>query len=239
MFDLFTIKGSVRGWVVLPLMFSMFPTVISAEPDKKADQSALERGLDKRKKKDLTQTISNAKRLYFLLVEFDLDFGAFPNDETAAADPDLKDYRGKYSNDYLGQFIAGGYTQSEDLFFVKGGTVADRKPDNKTTTREQTLQGGECGFAYVKGLSISRNSGRPILCAPMTGKGFKFDPKPYNGKAVVLRIDGAVKLYDIDKNGDVILPDGKKLFEGGAKTVWGEKGLKKGMLVFPKPGLNG
>ncbi len=68
----------------------------------------------------------------------------------------------------------------------------------------------------------------------MTGKGFKFNPKPYNGLAMVLRIDGAVKHYPIDKNGDAILPNGKKLFEGGKGSVWGEKGPEAKNLLFPK-----
>lgn len=190
--------------------------------------------LEKRKKADMITAMNNSKKLFFLMVEFDQDFGSFPNDDTANDDDDLKNYKGKHSNDYLGQFIAGGYTLSEEIFHAKGGSNTVKKPDNDISTKAKTLEAGECGFAYVKGLSTSDHSGKPLLLAPMTGKGFKFDPEPYNGKAIVLRIDGSVKIYQIDANGDVVLPNGKKLFEGGKDTVWGEKGLDAKSLLFPK-----
>ena len=68
----------------------------------------------------------------------------------------------------------------------------------------------------------------------MTGKGTKFDPEPFGGKAIVLRIDGSVKMYEIDKNGEVVLENGKELFENGVNTIWGKSGFKAEMLVFPK-----
>lgn len=220
--------------------FFLLPLCVNAEDKAAAEKKAKTGGLinlllNQQKKKAMTQATSNAKQLFVLMVEFDQDFGSFPNDETAEAYDDLKLYQGTYSNDYLGQLIAGKFVKSEDVFFAKGGTTAERKPDNDVSTREKTLQGGECGFAYIKDQSSSNISQRPLLCAPMTGKGFKFNPNPYNGKAMVLHIDGSVKYYPINRDGDVILPNGKKLFEGGKETVWGVDGLKKGMLVFPKP----
>lgn len=222
---------------------AFLPAAALAEDKVKPNQKPKPEGYLKlfhtqKKKRDLIQATNNAKQLFLLMIEFDQDFGAFPNDDTAAADNDLKKYKGAYSNDYLGQFLAGGYIASEKIFFAKGGSRADRQPDNDFSTQEKTLQGGECGFAYIKDQSTSNHSGRPLLCAPMTGKGYKFDPKPYNGKAVVLRIDGSVRHYPINEDGDVVLPNGKKLFEGGAGTVWGENGPQKGMLVFPKPDLS-
>ena len=101
------------------------------------------------------------------------------------------------------------------------------------TSKTKTLEAGECGFAYYKGMSTSENTGRPLLCAPMTGK-VKFNPKVYNGLALVLRTDGSVKHYPIDENGDAILPNGKKLFEGGKESVWSEKGPDAKKLLFPK-----
>ena len=187
-----------------------------------------------RRKADLTQATSNAKQLFYLMVEFDQDWGEFPNDDTAKNDVDLKGYTGKHSNDYLGQFIAGGYTKSEEIFFAKGGAPTKKKPDNDISTKAKTLEAGECGFAYYKGMSTSNHSRRPLLCAPMTGKGFKFNPKTYNGKALVLSIDGSVQHLLIDENGDAIMRNGKKLFEGGKDTAWGVKGPDLKNLVFPK-----
>ena len=216
----------------------LLSVVIAQEPAKKKEEK---KGMDiiaviasQRRKADLTQATSNAKQLFYLMVEFDQDWGEFPNDATSKNDKDLLGYTGKNSNDYLGQFIAGGYTSSEEIFFAKGGAPTDKKPDSDIATKAKTLEAGECGFAYYKGMSTSDNSGRPLLCAPMTGKGFKFNPKTYNGLALVLRMDGAVKHYPIDENGDAILPNGKKLFEGGKETVWGIKGLDAKNLLFPK-----
>lgn len=208
------------------------------EEGKKAEKG---KGIDligliakQRRKADMTMTISHAKQIFYLLFEFDMDWGAFPSDETEKNDVDLKGYKGKYSNDYLGQFFAGGYVKNEGIFFAKGGAPTDKKPDNDISTKKKTLEAGECGFAYYKGLSTSHHSRLPLLLAPMTGKGFKFNPKPYNGKAVVLHIDGSVRQYDIDENGDVVLPNGKKFFEGGKETAWGKKGPDAKMLVFPR-----
>lgn len=201
-----------------------------AEGKKKPKRTGIFELIDQRqRRKDMMVAINNAKQLFYLMIEFDQDFGEFPSDATAKAEKDLTGYIGKHSNDYLGQFFAGGYTRSEEIFYARGGSSTPKKPDNDTSTKAKTLEAGECGFAYMSGQSISDNSGRPLLCAPMTGKGVKFDPKPFGGKAVVLRLDGAVKTYEIDEKGDVVLPNGKKLFENGEGTVWGEAGfdLKK------------
>lgn len=183
-------------------------------------------------KAHLKAAMNNAKQLYLLMFEFDQDFGGFPSDRTAA--DDLARYKGRYSNDYLAQLIAGGYIKSEDLFYVKGGSALAKQPDNNTATREKTLEAGECGFAYYKGLSTASNSALPLLMAPMTGKGFKFDPKPFRGKAVVLYVDGSVRTYAINDQGNVVLKNGKQLFEGGADTAWGAKGFDAKNLVFPR-----
>ena len=203
--------------------------------EEKPKKVGLLKMIEQKKKRGLMlATVNNAKQLFYLLVEFDSDFGEFPSDATAKESKDLNAYTGKHSNDYLGQFIAGGYTKSEEIFYVPGASKTKKKPDSDTATKAKTLEAGECGFTYVAGMSTSSHSGRPLLCAPMTGKGTKFDPEPLGGRAVVLRIDGAVKTYEINENGDVVLPNGKKLFETGADTVWGENGFDQEMLKFPK-----
>lgn len=230
-------KWSGLGVAAVLLVTGVMPLAHAQEKEEKKAKPAggiIGAILAQRKKADMTVAISNAKQLFMLMVEFDQDFGSFPNDDTASSDDDLKGFKGKHSNDYLGQFIAGGYIQSEEIFYAKGGSPTKKKPDNDIRTAAKTLEPGECGFAYIKGLSTSDNSGKPLLLAPMTGKGVKFDPKPYNGKAVVLRIDGSVQTYQIDANGDAILKNGKKLFEGGADTVWGEKGFDTKSLLFPE-----
>lgn len=181
----------------------------------------------------VTSAVSNAKQVFILLEEFDQDFGSFPNDETADADEDLKEYTGEYSNDYLGQFIAGGYTQSEEIFYAKGKQGAKR-PDNIINKRADILSEGECGFAYIKGLNIKHNPKTPILLAPMYGDGYKFNPHNFKEKAVVLRIDGSVQQYRLTQDREAKLVGGKMLFEGGADSVWAQEGVDRSNLLYAK-----
>ena len=92
----------------------------------------------------------------------------------------------------------------------------------------------ECGFAYFKNQSTSNNSGRPILISGMLGEGLKFDPDVFEGKAVVLRIDGAVKQLLINEDGQALIGEGKTLFQSGPDAVWGEGGFDSSMVVFPE-----
>ena len=181
-----------------------------------------------------TGAMSNARQVYLLLIEFDYDFGSFPNDETADADQDLKGYTGEYSNDYLGQLIAGGYTQSEEIFYAKGGSGIKKKPDNNIATRADILSEGECGFAYIKGLSLKHDLKTPVLLAPMYGDGYKFNPHSFNEKAVVLRIDGAVQRYRLTKEMEADIGGGKTLFEDGPDSVWAQEGVDRVNLLYAK-----
>ena len=175
------------------------------------------------KKAAMTEATSNAKQVFYLMVEFDQDYGEFPGDATAV--DELAGYTGSKSNDYLAQFIAGGYTKSEEIFYAKGGASNNKKPDNVITNQNDQLKAGECGFAYVRGQSTSDNSGRPLLFAPYEGSQ-KFKPDPYDGKAVVLRIDGAVKQLLLNKDTNLAkIGGGKTLFDTGSDSVWGASGL--------------
>ncbi len=155
--------------------------------------------MKQQKKAAATTAVSNAKQIFMLMVEFDQDFNSFPNDDTAEDDEDLNDFNGD-ANGYLGQFIAGGYTQSEEIFFAKGGSDSPGKPDNNIK-EGKILEAGECGFAYTVNMSTSNNMGLPILLAPMATE-TTFKPDPYDGKCVVLRIDGSVQQYRLKKNDD-------------------------------------
>ncbi|MGB0992312.1 MAG: hypothetical protein ACPG32_07555 [Akkermansiaceae bacterium] len=185
-------------------------------------------------KKRKTQTINNAKQIFYLLVDFDQEYGAYPSDATAKEDPKFAGFTGKYSNDYFGQFFAGGFTKSEQIFYAAGGSKTKKKPDNLIANKKQILSAGECGFTYIKGLSTASDTRLPLLCAPMTGKGTQFDPKPYNGVAIVLFCDGSVQALEIDKNGEARRRDGTKLFSNGVRSPWAKIKFKQDRLAFPK-----
>lgn len=180
--------------------------------------------MKQQKKAAMTTATSNAKQVFLLMVEFDQDFGAFPNDDTADADVDLNGYKGNNSNDYLAQLIAGGYVKSEEIFYAKAGSDTNKQPDNDFSTKTKTLEAGECGFAYIMNQSTSDNTGRPILAAPMEGSGETFKEDPYDGKSVVLRIDGAAKQLRLSNDKRAKVGGGKTLFDDGDGTVWGSGG---------------
>ncbi|MBK1790881.1 prepilin-type N-terminal cleavage/methylation domain-containing protein [Persicirhabdus sediminis] len=186
-----------------------------------------------KKKGDLATTTGNAKQIYGALLEFDNRKGAFPNDVTAQDDVDLNGYSGPYSNDYLGQLLASGMTDSETIFYAKGGTELDRKPDNDFSSRARTLEPGECGFAYVKNLNTSRNSQVPVLMAPMEQNGQKFKRDPYDGLAVVLRLDGSVSSLELSKDGRA-KAGRRTLFDDGSDTPWGANGFNSNNLLKPR-----
>lgn len=161
-----------------------------------------------------------AKSVFYDLVDFDAEIGAFPGDGTAVVHQDkstgrhldLSDCKGAYSNSYFRQLIE------------------HRKANSKST---EELDYSD--FSYLKNQSSSGNPARPLILARMTGDGVKFDPEPYNDIAVVLRIDGSVKQYRINKSHLARISGGKTLFETGPDTVWGVDGFDPSMLVHPNP----
>lgn len=176
------------------------------------------------------RAVSNAKNVFFLLIEFEEDHGMFPTDATAKGE--LVNCKGDYSNDYLSQLVIGGYIDSEEIFYAKGGTGGTRKPDNVIFPATKILEEGECGFAYIKNLSMQDKSATPVLLAPMFGDGFKFNNEIYRNRALVLHVDGSVKQYQLNDDLLAIVDGEKTLFQSGEKTVWGEKGFDQSNLVY-------
>lgn len=184
------------------------------------------------KKAAMTEATSNAKQIFYLLIEFDEDYRRFPTDATAV--DQLAGYQGKYSNDYLAQLIQGGYTKSEEIFYANGGSSRGKRPDNVITSRDDQLSEGECGFAYIKDLDVTANGKTPVLLAPMYGDGYRFNTDIYKGKAVTLRVDGAVKQLLLNKDRHAKLGPEKTLFDAGPDSVWGVEGFDKTKLCYAK-----
>lgn len=157
-----------------------------------------------------------------LLVDFDQDYGSFPDATTAPkveeATGTKASMAGKSSNSLLRQLIIGGYVNSENIFFAKGKDT--KKPDNEIKDGK-ALAPGECGFAYITGRTTASNAGMPILAAPMIPGTTKFDRTIYDGKAVILRLDGSTKALTIAEDGHVY-ENGKDIFDP-AQPWWGGK----------------
>ncbi len=171
---------------------------------------------------DQTETISNARQIGLALYEFESEFGETPNvgtiEEVQRNMPtDLK-LGTKFSNDFFRQLIASGIVQSEQMFFAK--VSGSHKPDGVIIGAD-ALAKGECGFTYLTGATKLSNPGRPLVVTPMIPGTDRFDPKPFKGKAVVLRKDNSVTSLPIRKDGRVFV-DGKNLMDP-SHPIWNGK----------------
>ena len=156
------------------------------------------------------------------LFEFDAEYGRFPDATTAAkvkADSKTPLTLGAAtSNQIFRQFLAHGL-KTERHFYAK--IAGSKKPDDLFHDDAHALAPGECGFAYIAGLSSAVDPGTPIVVCPLIPGTTLFDPKPFGGKAIVLRVDNATTVFQIDPTGRVI-NGGKDLFDP-SQSWWNGK----------------
>ncbi|MGB0774232.1 MAG: type II secretion system protein [Akkermansiaceae bacterium] len=212
-------ESGTSGWLmILAVIIAVLGVVFVTNPPRFADSASARR----------TTAISNARSAYYLLINFDQDYNAFPNDHTADTYFDGKG-KGEFSNDYLRQLALSGHTRSEYVFSAYMGSMPNKRPDGDIGTEfdgfKNFLAPGECGFAYIKNLSTSSPTEAPLLLAPMFGDGEKFNPEAYRGKAAVLHVNGSVQTYRIDDQLRAVHADGKSIFAGGAGSPWPAKGF--------------
>lgn len=177
------------------------------------------------KKPDQTQAVNNARQIGFALFEFEAQYRAFPNDNTKdLVDKNHPDHdfnlSGKSSNALFRQLLAASYTQSEEMFYAK--VKGTRKPDGIISPGE-ALKKGEVGFGYIAGLNPIGNPARVIAFCPIIPGTDRFDPKPFKGKAVLLRLDNSAVSVDIDKHGHAIVGGSNIL--SAKHPVWGGEKL--------------
>jgi len=154
--------------------------------------------------RDQTNAVSNARQMGLALFEFETEYRTFP---TAATRPAVEkengtaiDLTGSSSNALFRQIFAANITQSEQMFYAK--IHGARKPDS-IITPGNILEPGTCGFSYISGLSSSNDPATPLVLTPLIPGTTTFDPKPFNGKAIVLHIDNSVTTYEIQKDGHI------------------------------------
>ena len=183
------------------------------------------------------QTIHNARQLYLVLMDFEADYGTFPDDASAAKNPSLNRFTGDYSNDYLSQLIAGGYTKDEAIFHASDSRY-ENGPDDQISPPSRILEKNECGFAYVlveekgkrRGLNSEDHGGFPILAAPLVNESGVFEKNSYDKHGVYLRVDGSVRSERLRSSDQKIkLPTGETLFDVLPGSMWG--GLKPIVLL--------
>jgi len=188
--------------------------------------------LKQRKAADRTEALNNIKQVGMMLLEFDNDYGNFPDNETAQ---DVKDatgteltFGGNFANDYFRQMLAGGGGKSEKPFWCKT-LQSPKKADDNFATPAKALEAGEVGFSYImasqtQGQSSSGEPSRPVVVTPSYKfqPDWTFDPEPYAGKAVVLRLDNSATQMQIrEDNKKLSTNSGKTLGDTGDQTPWG------------------
>lgn len=166
-----------------------------------------------RRPADRTEAINNIKQVWLVLLEFDDEYGAYPDASTIpkvqATTGTTLTLGGGSSNELFRQLIAADIVKTEKIFWAKSA-ITPRKPNDILGT--DALKKGECAFTYIAGLSSSSDPDAPLAMAPVIPGTWKFDPWPFEGKAVVLRIDGSVRAEAIDKHGHVMI-GGMNLFD--------------------------
>jgi type II secretory pathway pseudopilin PulG len=155
---------------------------------------------------DQTEAVNNARQIGLAMLEFQAEYGKFPDGTTIAA---VQAETGKIvppgtktSNDFFRQLFAANMAPSESMFYAKSNST--RKPDG-LMGGIHLLEKGECGFTYFLGAVDTDNPKRPLAVSSMIPGTDRFDPEPFQGKAVILHMDNSVYSLNIDKAGHAIL----------------------------------
>lgn len=175
-----------------------------------------------RKKADQTEAVNNARQIGLALYEFQSEYGSHPNDATAKAVADATTgapISGTSSNARFRQLIRANFLQSEMPFYAH--IQGTHKPDNRIDG-DNALEPGECGFAYIGNPNTTDKAVRPLAITPLVPGTTRFDPNPFDGKAVILWTDNSVKSLPIDRRSGQVMLDGKNLLDPG-HPVWGGK----------------
>ncbi len=201
---------SIRWWIlfgvclvgVLVLAVLTAPMFIRSQPNR-----------------PLTEAVNNLRHIGLALVEFATAYGTLPDAHTAATVREHTETTlalgTQSSNEIFRQLFAAEVCQSEAMFYAR--IQGTHKPDNEISGN-QALAKGEVAFTYLLGATQGCNPARPVIVAPMIPGTDRFDPKPFEGKAVVLRADNSVTSVAIDKQGHAIF-EGKNLMDP-AHPVW-------------------
>lgn len=173
-----------------------------------------------RKKADQAEAISNARQIGLALFEFKEEYGNYPDDATAKAVAEATNTElitGSTANDRFRQLIRAGIVQSERPFYAHIPSV--HNPDELIDGGNALAQ-GECGFAYIGNLITTDQAARPLAITPLIPGTTRFDPQPFDGKAVILWTDNSVRSLPIDRKSGKVMLDGKNLLEP-SHPVWG------------------
>lgn len=174
--------------------------------------------------REIVRAINNMRQLGLALMEFETEYGAFPDEATISKvrtnNPASTISLGNATaNDYFRQLLASENAATETIF---SGYPAHRPDDNFDGTK--ALEKGECSFAYIKGVAANHPAAIPIVVYPLVKGKLVFDYKlckEWGKKVAILRTDCSVITLPVDKSGHVYL-NGKDLFDP-SQPFWGGK----------------
>lgn len=183
------------------------------------------------KKAARTEAISNSKQIGLAMFEFEQDYGSYPDANTleditdAFPDATVTGEAGSESNGYFRQLLHAGIAPSEEIFYAKAKGI--KKPDGNISSNTEALAAREVGFGYIMdgdtGMSTAGNPSRVIVVTPLAEDGTNFDGDPFDGFAVVLKIDQSVSALKIraaaDSSTGPAISGGENLLEA---DFWGD-----------------
>jgi hypothetical protein len=184
----------------------------------------------------IVETRGKMKSLAFALHQFDSDYGGFPNAESAKLVVEQTDSKLRLgagsANEVFRQLIATGICDIENVYFAR--IPGAHEPDNDVSRPEMVLAKGEVGFSYILGQSPDSPAETPLVVTPLVPGTNRFDPKPFKGRALVMRV-GDFSYNDIDvlpinSRGEVIDSSGKHLLAAD-HPIWGGKAP---VIVWPE-----
>jgi len=201
------LKGIALGIILTSLSLAQSP-----EADKTSAEAQVEAQVMKVKQ---TMAVNNLRQLGLALFEFETEYGAYPNEKTAA---DVKtntgsklELKGVTADDCFRQLIAANILQTEEC--LTAGEIPGKAEDKGKPAKWV--------FSYASLGTAAGSPRRPLAFYPMVRGKTTFDPVTLNGKAVVLFADNSVRSFPIEKDGKVLL-DGKDMFDP-AQPYWGGK----------------
>ena len=149
------------------------------------------------------ETVNNALQIGRAIHKFESRYGSFPGKQTGLEFDKSYVHKvsvaGNSSNALFRQLIAPDIAP-ENIFYAH--IPKTQKPDN-VVRKGHALEKGEVGFAYIAGLSSKDDPSTPLALTPLIPGTTKFDPKPFDGRAIILHIDNSVRAYEIHENGHI------------------------------------
>lgn len=183
------------------------------------------------------ETLRSAKDIQLALGSFAMDHnGEYPNARTAAIyglpEPG-------HSNGFFRQLFASESASSERIFWIRGSQLCSPSvPDDRTSdsfggfSPGATLKPGDNGWAYVLGQANETGPNRVLMVnSPPTASGLIFDRDLWEGKAIVVRIDGSARPERLTSDGRLLDGDGVELLTP-ASAVWDGTPVE---IAYPEP----